>query len=115
MLVVSLIVGGNPTHRLSLLLSPFNHQINIRTPSAKCVYAAMDQNSTIYGYNSMLIFFHHLQKLKDVQEFLRLPYRDMHSRQVKIHTAPLLKQIENWDDVYKTLRGTSYQNFLFSD
>ncbi|KAH1119963.1 hypothetical protein GLYMA_17G244500v4 [Glycine max] len=54
-------------------------------------------------------------KLKDVQEFLRLPFRDMHSRQVKIHTAPLLKQIENWDDVYKTLRGTSYQNFLFSD
>ncbi|KAL2973996.1 hypothetical protein AAZX31_14G078200 [Glycine max] len=54
-------------------------------------------------------------KLKDVQEFLRLPYRDMHSRQVKIHTAPLWKQIENWDEVQKTLRGTAYQNFLFSD
>ncbi|CAJ1972663.1 unnamed protein product [Sphenostylis stenocarpa] len=54
-------------------------------------------------------------KLKDVQEFLRLPLRDMHSRQVKIHTAPLWKQIENWDEVEKTLRGTPYQNFLFSD
>ncbi|KAK7310499.1 hypothetical protein RJT34_08053 [Clitoria ternatea] len=54
-------------------------------------------------------------KLKDVQEFLRLPYRDMHSKQVKIHTAPLSKQIENWDEVEKALNGTPYQNFLFSD
>ncbi|KAK7383108.1 hypothetical protein VNO78_28777 [Psophocarpus tetragonolobus] len=54
-------------------------------------------------------------KLKDVQEFLRLPYRDMHSRQVKIHTAPLWKQIENWEEVQKTLSGTPYEKFLFSD
>ncbi|KAF7829744.1 putative P-loop nucleoside triphosphate hydrolase superfamily protein [Senna tora] len=54
-------------------------------------------------------------KLKDVQEFLRVPYRDLHSMQVKIHNAPLSKQIENWDDVNKTLKGTSYQSFLQSD
>lgn len=54
-------------------------------------------------------------KLKDVQEFLGLPYRDMHSRQVKIHTAPLSKQIENWDEVLKMLRGTPYHNFLLPD
>ncbi|XP_061350217.1 uncharacterized protein LOC133295403 [Gastrolobium bilobum] len=54
-------------------------------------------------------------KLKDVQEFLRLPYRDLHSRQVKIHTAPLSKQIENWDEVQKALKGTPYQSFILSD
>ncbi|QCD98935.1 uncharacterized protein LOC114194071 [Vigna unguiculata] len=54
-------------------------------------------------------------KVKDVQEFLGLPLRDMHSRQVKIHTGPLWKQIGNWEEVRKTLRGTPYQNFLFPD
>jgi len=56
-----------------------------------------------------------VQKVKDVQEFLGLPLRDMHSRQVKIHTGPLWKQIGNWEEVRKTLRGTPYQNFLFPD
>ncbi|KAL2318614.1 hypothetical protein Fmac_032490 [Flemingia macrophylla] len=54
-------------------------------------------------------------KLKDVQEFLGLPYRDMHSRQVKIHTAPLWEQMENWDEVQKKLIGTPYRSFLLSD
>ncbi|WVZ19220.1 hypothetical protein V8G54_006542 [Vigna mungo] len=51
-------------------------------------------------------------KLKDVQEFLRVPYRDLESRQVKIHTAPLSEQIENWDEVQKELTGTPFQWFL---
>ncbi|KAJ7966650.1 Sulfotransferase [Quillaja saponaria] len=54
-------------------------------------------------------------KLKDVQEFLRLPYRDLQSRQVRIHTAPLSKQVENWDDVEKKLTGTLYESFLHQD
>ncbi|TKY75087.1 sulfotransferase protein [Spatholobus suberectus] len=54
-------------------------------------------------------------KLKDVQEFLRVPHRDLESRQVKIHTAPLSKQIENWDEVQKALTGTPYQSFLHKD
>jgi len=53
-----------------------------------------------------------LQKLKDVQEFLRVPYRDLESRQVKIHTAPLSEQVENWDEVQKELIGTPFQWFL---
>ncbi|KAK7291132.1 hypothetical protein RIF29_06040 [Crotalaria pallida] len=56
-----------------------------------------------------------LTKLKEVQEFLRVPYRDLHSRQVKIHTAKLSEQIENWDEVQKCLQGTSYHSFLLSD
>ncbi|KAL5558588.1 hypothetical protein UlMin_034799 [Ulmus minor] len=58
---------------------------------------------------------HNRTKLKDVQEFLRLPYRELNSRQVKIHTAPLWKQMENWDDVRKALNGTAYQSFLHAD
>ncbi|XP_019441053.1 PREDICTED: uncharacterized protein LOC109346094 [Lupinus angustifolius] len=54
-------------------------------------------------------------KLKEVQEFLRVPYRDLYSRQVKIHTAPLSEQIENWVEVQKALEGTPYQTFLLSD
>lgn len=53
-----------------------------------------------------------MQKLKDVQEFLRLPYRELKSRQVRIHTAPLSKQVQNWDDVQKALNGTSFESFL---
>ncbi|WJX34821.1 hypothetical protein P8452_22895 [Trifolium repens] len=54
-------------------------------------------------------------KLKDVQEFLRVPYRELESRQVKIHTAPLSMQIEKWDEVQKVLRGTPYESFLYKD
>ncbi|KHN22304.1 hypothetical protein glysoja_022060 [Glycine soja] len=56
-----------------------------------------------------------VEKLKDVQEFLRVPYRDLESRQVKIHTAALSKQIENWDEVQESLAGTPYQRFLLKD
>lgn len=57
----------------------------------------------------------HFQKLEDVQEFLGLPYRNLQSRQFKIHTAPLSKQIENWDEVQEALKETSYESFLNSD
>ncbi|XP_012570799.2 uncharacterized protein [Cicer arietinum] len=59
--------------------------------------------------------FKNLTKLKDVQEFLRLPYRDLQSHQIKIHTKPLSMQIENWYEVHKILKGTPYQSFLFSE
>ncbi|XP_027356958.1 uncharacterized protein LOC113866277 [Abrus precatorius] len=54
-------------------------------------------------------------KLKDVQEFLRVPYRQLESRQVRIHTAPLSRQIENWEEVQEALTGTPYQRFLSKD
>ncbi|GAV69047.1 hypothetical protein CFOL_v3_12548 [Cephalotus follicularis] len=54
-------------------------------------------------------------KLQEVQEFLRLPVRELTSRQVKIHSGLLSEQIENWDDVQQALKGTSYQSFLQSD
>ncbi|KAK4860054.1 hypothetical protein QYF36_016559 [Acer negundo] len=54
-------------------------------------------------------------KLEEVQEFLRLPYRELTSRQVKIHSGPLSKQVENWNEVEQALKGTSYESFLHSD
>ncbi|CAL5349115.1 unnamed protein product [Camellia sinensis] len=54
-------------------------------------------------------------KLVDVQDFLRLPYRELTSRQVKIHSGPLSKQIDNWGGVQKALEGTSYEHFLHVD
>ncbi|KAI3465404.1 hypothetical protein Pfo_022067 [Paulownia fortunei] len=54
-------------------------------------------------------------KLVDVQEFLKLPRRNLTSLQVKIHSGPLPRQIDNFDDVQKTLKGTSYENFINTD
>ncbi|XP_073276661.1 uncharacterized protein [Primulina huaijiensis] len=54
-------------------------------------------------------------KLVDVQEFLKLPRRNLISLQVKIHRGSLSNQIENWNDVRKILKGTSYENFLKND
>ncbi|PIN12327.1 hypothetical protein CDL12_15061 [Handroanthus impetiginosus] len=54
-------------------------------------------------------------KLVEVQEFLKVPQRDLQSRQVKIHKGPLSSQIANWEDVKKTLTGTQYENFLQED
>jgi hypothetical protein len=56
-----------------------------------------------------------LQKLKDVQEFLKLPLMKLTSRQIKIHKGPLSDHIKNWEDVNKTLAGTAYESFLSSD
>ncbi|OMO74895.1 hypothetical protein COLO4_26462 [Corchorus olitorius] len=55
------------------------------------------------------------KKLRDVQEFLRLPYRKLTSRQVKIHRAPLSEQVANWDDVEKAVKNSSYESFLHLD
>ncbi|KAL2522827.1 P-loop containing nucleoside triphosphate hydrolase superfamily protein [Forsythia ovata] len=54
-------------------------------------------------------------KLVDVQEFLRVPPMELTSRQVKIHKGSLSDHIKNWDDVNKTLRGTTYESFLRND
>lgn len=56
-----------------------------------------------------------LQKLKDVLKFLRLPYFELKSRQMKIHTAPLQNQVENWDGVERSLKGTPYESFILAD
>ncbi|KAI3919340.1 hypothetical protein MKX01_038969 [Papaver californicum] len=54
-------------------------------------------------------------KLMDVLRFLRLPQRELKSRQVKIHKGSLADQVANWDDVHNFLKGTPYENFIHSD
>lgn len=54
-------------------------------------------------------------KLVDLQDFLKVPQRDLKSRQVKIHKGSLSNQIENWGDVQKALKGTQYESFLHAD
>ncbi|GFZ18746.1 P-loop containing nucleoside triphosphate hydrolases superfamily protein [Actinidia rufa] len=54
-------------------------------------------------------------KLEEVQEFLKLPLMNLTSRQVKIHKGPMREHIKNWEDVNKTLQGTTYESFLRAD
>lgn len=56
-----------------------------------------------------------LQKLIEVQDFLKLPRMKLTSQQVKIHKGALSEHIKNWDDVNKTLYGTTYEKFLQAD
>lgn len=52
------------------------------------------------------------RRMKEVEEFLKVPPHKLESHQVKIHTQPLSEQIENRDEVYKKLKGTKYEVFL---
>ncbi|KAE9449758.1 hypothetical protein C3L33_18345, partial [Rhododendron williamsianum] len=54
-------------------------------------------------------------KLVDVQKFLKVPLMKLTSRQVKIHQGSLTELIWNWDEVNKTLQGTTYESFLGAD
>ncbi|KAG6666277.1 uncharacterized protein LOC122305765 [Carya illinoinensis] len=54
-------------------------------------------------------------KLDNVQQFLKLPKKELTSRQIKIHKGPLSDHIRNWEDVNKTLTGTVYESFLRSE
>lgn len=67
----------------------------------------------------MIVYYEDLiknrSKLVDLQDFLRLPRKELRSQQVKIHQGPLREHIQNWDDVTRTLNGTAYWNFLLAD
>ncbi|KAG2409092.1 uncharacterized protein HKW66_Vig0039140 [Vigna angularis] len=54
-------------------------------------------------------------KLRDVQDFLKVPQMDLKSRQVKIHKGSLSSQIGNWNDVTKVLTGTPFESFIRED
>ncbi|CAN1307351.1 hypothetical protein LINPERPRIM_LOCUS27058 [Linum perenne] len=54
-------------------------------------------------------------KLSGVLDFLKVPQRELKSRQVKIHKGTLANQVQNWDEVQAALQGTQYQSFLDMD
>ncbi|KAJ6829341.1 uncharacterized protein M6B38_295950 [Iris pallida] len=69
-------------------------------------------NHIILYYEDLV---NNLSKLMDVLEFLRVPRRKLVSRHVKIHTRPLSEQVENWNAISESLKGTKYESFLQSD
>lgn len=81
----------------------------VQNRTVSCLQLFVAQ-SYILHYYPCIIFL--LQKLMDVLEFLIVPPRKLVSRHVKIHTRPLPKLVENWDDVYRSLEGTEYRSFL---
>ncbi|KAK8952609.1 hypothetical protein KSP40_PGU021597 [Platanthera guangdongensis] len=68
------------------------------------------------GTRNIVLYYEDLirnrTKVMDVLSFLRLPHRELNSRHVKIHTRPLSDHIENWDVVFKSLKGTEFEGFL---
>uniref|UniRef100_A0A7C8ZG36 Sulfotransferase n=1 Tax=Opuntia streptacantha TaxID=393608 RepID=A0A7C8ZG36_OPUST len=54
-------------------------------------------------------------KLLDVEDFLRVPRRNLTSRQVKIHKGSFSDHVANWDDVQRTLNHTEFESFLHAD
>ncbi|GMH13844.1 hypothetical protein Nepgr_015685 [Nepenthes gracilis] len=119
----------NGTHK-SHVHSPFEAQIlagykpSINITVLKPTLKSEEENiarAMVYfkSTNHIVLYYEDLvknsTKLRNVQEFLNLPYRNLTSRQVKIHTRPLSKQIENWDGVEKELKGTAYESFLVAD
>ncbi|MED6192778.1 hypothetical protein PIB30_013413 [Stylosanthes scabra] len=98
-----------PTVNVTLMISEL--KLTEETTEKALVYFKNIRHIVLY-YEDLLS---NRTKIMDVQEFLRVPYRDLHSHQVRIHTAPLSMQIENWDEVQKALNGTPYQSFLDLD
>jgi len=66
--------------------------------------------------NHIVLYYEDLvndpKKMVEVQEFLKVPPRQLNSQQVKIHTRPLSDHVQNWNEVYKKLKGTKYEIFL---
>ncbi|XP_072078364.1 uncharacterized protein [Arachis hypogaea] len=97
--------------RLNVTLMISELKLTEETTQKALVYFKNIRHIVLY-YEDLL---NNRTKIMDVQEFLRVPYRDLQSHQVRIHTAPLSMQIENWEEVQKALNGTPYQKFLYSD
>lgn len=103
------LAGYKPTLNVSTLVS------NIRSAEGTAARALECFKTTrhIVLYYEDIITNH--TKLVEVQEFLKLPSQNLTSGQVKIHSGPLSRYVANWEDVRKTLQGTSYENLLNTD
>lgn len=98
-----------PTINATLLIP------NLRQVEEMVAKALEDFKSTrhIILYYEDIIKNH--TKLVEVQDFLKVPQIDLKSRQVKIHKGSLSRQVENWGDIKRTLKGTPYESFLHAD
>lgn len=110
------------SHEEASTLSKYKPTINIASLTLdlrEMEETAMKAQEYFNGTRHMILYYEDLiknpSKLIEVQDFLKLPHMKLTSQQVKIHKGSLSKHIKNWDDVNKTLYGTSYAKFLQSD
>ncbi|KAL0360799.1 UNVERIFIED_CONTAM: hypothetical protein Sradi_3764400 [Sesamum radiatum] len=87
-----------------------NHTVRFVAVAGTVVLDSMKTEVDVSSISFIL-----LQKLVQVQEFLKLPAQNLTSGQVKIHSGPLSRYVANWEDVRKKLEGTSYENLLNTD
>ncbi|XP_074279300.1 uncharacterized protein LOC141604731 [Silene latifolia] len=105
------------------LLASYKPKINVTELRHKLKVEEVKIAKALEYFNStrhMILYYEDLianrtENLLKVQEFLGLPYRNLTSRQVKIHRGPMANQVENWDDIKIALNGTSHQSFLHDD
>ncbi|KAJ4979239.1 hypothetical protein NE237_010019 [Protea cynaroides] len=95
------------------ILAQFKPKLNISNliPGLNNFQRIMDNSLQKFNSTRHLILYYedlinNQKVLCDVQEFLRVPIRKLQSHQVKIHTRPPSEQVENWEDVYRMLKGT---------
>lgn len=76
-------------------------------------------NDALHFFNNtrhMIIYYEDLVKdhkvLKGVLKFLGVPQMKLGSQHVKIHKKPLREQIENWEEVSYTLKGSKFEEFF---
>lgn len=101
------------------ILAQFKPKINtaVLTSNLNDVESAMARCMELFNSTRHLTLYYediinNQNVLSRVQEFLGLPFRELKSRQVKIHTRPPLEHVLNWEDVYRSLNGTKYEHFL---
>lgn len=110
------------SHEEASTLAKYKPEINttlLITDLKKMELAATEALEYFNSTRHLTLYYEDLirnqTKLGDVLDFLKLPQMNLSSRQVKIHSGPLREHIKNWDDVNKTLSGTTYESFLRSD
>ncbi|ESQ53681.1 hypothetical protein EUTSA_v10025642mg [Eutrema salsugineum] len=104
-----ILAGYKPMINTTLLIAELN-QIQEMTLKALAYF-----NTTRH----ILLYYEDLvenrTRLDDVQEFLKVPKRELKSRQVKIHRGSLSQHVQNWEEVQTTLKGTNFENLLRQD
>lgn len=103
------------------LLAQFKPTLNVSSLIVDLSTAERTMTESLEFFKSnrhMILYYEDIinnpKALSDVQEFLRVPFRKLKSRQVKIHIKPLHEQVDNWYDVYSTVQGSQYEHFLHS-